>query len=82
MATGWDVESKTLEFIQDGTVTATVMQRFLYWGYGSIVALGRAYEGKTVPATINSGITILTKDNIADMPALTRDWDTLMSFFK
>jgi ribose transport system substrate-binding protein len=69
----FDEEEETLKAVQDGTIYATVVQRPFEFGYQSMKALKELKEGKTVPGTIDTGITVIKKDNLPTFWAELRE---------
>jgi ribose transport system substrate-binding protein len=50
--------------VQDGLISATIVQRPFQFGYQSMKALKDLRDGKTPPATVDTGITTVSKDNL------------------
>jgi ribose transport system substrate-binding protein len=69
----FDEEEETLKAVQEGLISATIVQRPFQFGYQSMKALKDIKDGKTVPATIDTGITTVTKDNLATFWAELRE---------
>jgi ribose transport system substrate-binding protein len=67
----FDEEEETLKGVQDGLISATIVQKPFQFGYQSMKALKDIKDGKTPPATIDTGITTVTKEN------LTQFWSEL-----
>jgi ribose transport system substrate-binding protein len=61
----FDEEEETLKGVQDGLISATIVQKPFQFGYQSMKALKDLKDGKTPPATIDTGITTVTKENLA-----------------
>jgi ribose transport system substrate-binding protein len=61
----FDEEEETLKAVQEGMIFATVVQKPFQFGYQSMKALKDIKDGKTPPATIDTGITTVKKDNLA-----------------
>jgi ribose transport system substrate-binding protein len=61
----FDEEEETLKAIEDGLVHATIVQKPYQFGYQSMRVLKELHEGKPVPGTIDTGITTVTKANLA-----------------
>jgi ribose transport system substrate-binding protein len=72
----FDEEEETLKGVQDGLISATIVQRPFQFGYQSMKALKDIKDGKTLPATIDTGITTVSKDN------LTQFWTELRELKK
>ena len=60
----FDEEEETLKSVQDGLISATIVQKPFEFGYQSIKALKEIKEGKTVPTFIDTGILVVNKDNV------------------
>ena len=60
----FDEEEETLKSVQDGLITATIVQRPYQFGYQSIKALKDLKDGKTVPPVVDTGILTVKKDNV------------------
>jgi ribose transport system substrate-binding protein len=72
----FDEEEETLKGVQDGVISATIVQRPFQFGYQSMKALKDIRDGKTPPPTIDTGITTVTKEN------LTQFWSELRELKK
>ena len=72
----FDEEEETLKGVQEGLISATIVQRPYQFGYQSMKALKDIKDGKTLPATIDTGITTVTKEN------LTQFWNELRELKK
>jgi ribose transport system substrate-binding protein len=72
----FDEEEETLKGVQDGLISATIVQRPFQFGYQSMKALKDIKDGKTPPATIDTGITTVTREN------LTQFWNELRELKK
>jgi len=72
----FDEEEETLKGVQDGMISATIVQRPFQFGYQSMKALKDLKDGKTPPAIIDTGITTVTKEN------LTQFWTELRELKK
>lgn len=72
----FDEEEETLKGVQDGLISATIVQKPFQFGYQSMKALKDIRDGKTPPATIDTGITTVTKEN------LTQFWNELRELKK
>jgi ribose transport system substrate-binding protein len=65
VAVGFDGNSVLAGFIKDGTLQAIAVQSSYNMGYlGVKTAYDVAFGGKTVPAYVDTGFIIVTKDNI------------------
>jgi ribose transport system substrate-binding protein len=60
----FDEEEETLKSVQDGLISATIVQRPFQFGYQSIKALKDLKDGKQVPTVIDTGILTVKKDNL------------------
>ena len=69
----FDEEEETLKAVQDGIIFATIVQRPFQFGYQSMKALKDVSEGKTIPTTIDTGISAIKKDNLPTFWAELRD---------
>lgn len=61
---GMDDMPETMEFIKEGVVTGTKVQRVFDIGYQAIKHMVEIAEGKTVPAEYPTGSYIVTKENL------------------
>jgi len=61
---GFDDLKKTLEFIREGVVTFCVTQMTYKMGWLSVEKLLDAIEGKPLPPAIDTGVIIVTKENL------------------
>jgi ribose transport system substrate-binding protein len=65
VAIGFDGNSALAGFVKDGTLQAIAVQSSYNMGYlGVKTAYDVAFGGKTVPATVDTGFLMVTKDNI------------------
>jgi len=69
----FDEEEETLKGVQDGLIAATIVQRPFQFGYQSMKALKDIRDGKTPPATVDTGITTVAKDNLQQFWAELRE---------
>jgi ribose transport system substrate-binding protein len=60
----FDEEEETLKSVQDGLISATIVQRPFQFGYQSIKALKDLKDGKQVPTVVDTGILTVKKDNL------------------
>ena len=66
VAVGFDGNEPEQAFIKDGTLTAICVQSSYNLGYlGVKDAYDVAFNNKTIPASVDTGFLIVTKDNIA-----------------
>lgn len=70
VAIGFDGADQEQAFIKDGTLQAIAVQSSFNLGYlGVKDAYDIAFAGKTIPATIDTGFLMVTKDNIDSQDA-------------
>ena len=70
VAIGFDGAEQEQAFIKDGTLQAIAVQSSYNLGYlGVKDAYDVAFAGKTVPATVDTGFLMVTKDNIDSQDA-------------
>jgi len=69
----FDEEEETLKAVEEGTIYATVVQRPFQFGYQSMKALKDLRDGKTIPPVIDTGITVIKKENLTTFWAELRD---------
>src|SRR5262245_33830092 len=60
----FDEDEETLKGIEDGLISATIVQKPFEFGYQSMKVLKDIKDGKPVPATVNPGIDTITKENL------------------
>lgn len=65
---GFDDLKKTLEFIREGVVTFCVTQMTYKMGWLSVEKLLEAIQGKPLPPVIDTGVILVTRDNIDTYP--------------
>ncbi|MFC4600723.1 substrate-binding domain-containing protein [Cohnella hongkongensis] len=61
---GMDDLPETIEFINEGVITGTVVQNVSDIGYNSVKYMVDILEGKEVPETVPTGSYVVTKDNM------------------
>ncbi len=61
---GFDDLKDTLQGIRDGVVQFCIVQKTFTMGWLSVENLKAAVEGKEIPKEIDTGVIIVTKDNI------------------
>ena len=61
----FDEEEETLKGIEEGLISATIVQKPFEFGYQSMKILKEAKDGKPVPATVDTGITTVDKSNLS-----------------
>jgi len=69
----FDEEEETLKAVEDGTIFATIVQKPFEFGYQSMKALKDVKDGKTIPSTIDTGISTIKKDNLGTFWAELRE---------
>ena len=69
----FDEEEETLKAVEDGPIFATIVQKPFEFGYQSMKALKDVKDGKTIPTTIDTGISTIKKDNLATFWAELRE---------
>ena len=60
----FDEEEETLKGVQDGLISATIVQRPFQFGYQSMKALKDVRDGKTIPTFIDTTIQKIDKGNL------------------
>lgn len=66
MAYAFDANEEEIRAVKDGVLTGMVVQDPMGIGYKSAMFLTQVLEGGTVPKDVDTGATIVTKDNIDD----------------
>jgi ribose transport system substrate-binding protein len=61
---GFDWNDELLKFLQDGAIAALIVQDPFRMGYEGIKTALAASKGERVPATIDTGATLITKANL------------------
>jgi ribose transport system substrate-binding protein len=61
---GFDSDDKTVKFLADGTIVGLVVQDPFRMGYEGIKTALAASKGESVPATVDTGVTLITKENM------------------
>lgn len=69
----FDEEEETLKAIEGGTIDATIVQQPFEFGYQSVKLLKDAKDGKTVPASVDTGIVAVKKENLSEFWAKLRE---------
>lgn len=64
VAVGFDGNKDLQDFVRNGTLVATAVQGSYQMGYEGVKTLFQVIAGKTVPKDVNTGVVIVTKDNI------------------
>ena len=63
----FDEEEETLKAVEDGLIFATIVQKPFEFGYQSMKALKDVNDGKTIPTTIDTGISTIKKRQPRDV---------------
>jgi ribose transport system substrate-binding protein len=61
----FDEEEETLKAIEEGLISATIVQKPFEFGYQSMKILKESKEGKPVPPAVDTGIVTVQKANLA-----------------
>lgn len=69
---GTDGNTKMVEYIKEGKLSATIAQNPYDMGYISVEQAFKAIKGEKVRKSIDSGIDIITQDNVKDKLDLQR----------
>lgn len=72
MLTGFDALPQTLDYIKNGTITGTVVQREWLMGYLTMETLLKIKQGKKVPPMIDTGTLWVTKSNMGNLDQLLK----------
>src|SRR5258707_1771255 len=64
---GFDSDDKLVGFLKDGTIAALVVQDPYRMGYDGVKTALAASKGETVPANVDTGANLITKENM-DQP--------------
>lgn len=62
---GFDSDDKLVKFLGDGTITALVVQDPFRMGYDGIKTALAASKGESVPANVDTGANLITKENMS-----------------
>jgi len=68
---GFDAAPRLIDGLRDGAIDALVVQNPHRMGYEGVTAAVRALRGETVEPTIDTGVAVVTPDNVDD-PAIQR----------
>src|SRR6201984_318464 len=60
----FDSDDKTVKFLADGTIAALVVQDPFRMGYEGVKTALAASKGEKVPATVDTGVNLITKENM------------------
>ena len=63
---GFDAGSQSIEDLKNGDVQALVVQDPMRMGYQGVMTLVRVIQGEPVPARIDTGVVLVTPDNVND----------------
>src|SRR5499427_6082954 len=61
---GFDSDDKTVKFLADGNIVGLVVQDPFRMGYEGIKTALAASKGEKVPETVDTGVTLITKENM------------------
>jgi ribose transport system substrate-binding protein len=61
---GFDSDEQLVRFLQDGTIAALVVQDPFRMGYDGVKIALAASKGEQVPASVDTGATVITKANM------------------
>jgi ribose transport system substrate-binding protein len=61
---GFDSDDKLVKFVKDGTIAALVVQDPYRMGYEGIKTALAASKGEQVPANVDTGVNLITKENM------------------
>jgi ribose transport system substrate-binding protein len=61
---GFDNDDKLVGFLKDGTIVALVVQDPYRMGYDGVKTALAASKGEKVPATVDTGANLITKENM------------------
>jgi ribose transport system substrate-binding protein len=61
---GFDSDDKLVKLLSDGTIAGLVIQDPFRMGYEGIKTALAASKGEKVPATVDTGVTLITKENM------------------
>ena len=61
---GFDSDDKLVKLLSDGTISGLVIQDPFRMGYEGIKTALAASKGENVPATVDTGVTLITKENM------------------
>ena len=60
----FDSDDKTVKFLADGNIAALVVQDPFRMGYEGVKTAFAAAKGEKVPATVDTGVNVITKENM------------------
>jgi ribose transport system substrate-binding protein len=65
LVVAFDEEEETLKAVEDGLIAATIVQKPYQFGYQSMRVLAELHAGKQVPPIVDTGLTTVTRENLA-----------------
>jgi ribose transport system substrate-binding protein len=60
----FDSDDKLVKFLGDGTIAALIVQDPFRMGYEGVKTAFAASKGEKVPATVDTGVNVITKENM------------------
>ena len=63
-AYAFDSDDKLVKLLGDGTIAALVVQDPFRMGYEGVKTAFAASKGEKVPATVDTGVNVITKENM------------------
>jgi ribose transport system substrate-binding protein len=66
LVVSFDAGKEVLGHIRDGKIAAAVMQKPYEMGYQSVRAAARGFKGETIPAILDTGTLLITRENVGD----------------
>ncbi len=67
---GFDTSRVLLEALEDGRIDALVAQNPVRMGYLAVETLAKVVRGEPVDALIDTGVAVVTRENLADDPEI------------
>ena len=64
MMVGFDSDDKTVKLLADGNIKALIVQDPFNMGYQGVKTAFAASKGEKVPATVDTGVNTITKENM------------------
>jgi ribose transport system substrate-binding protein len=61
---GFDNDDKLVKFLSDGVIAGLVVQDPYRMGYDGVKTALAASKGQAVPAFVDTGVNLITKDNM------------------
>jgi len=61
---GFDSDDKTVKLLKDGNIAALIVQDPYRMGYEGVKTALQASKGEKVPATVDTGVNTITKENM------------------